>query len=161
MRWLQLEYILKGIYVGLLLFVAVESPNRGDVETVGWCVGGGLATALVIAGLGKLRAGYSVKGRLLPFVLFLLLESPGLVYAGILLGMAAGAWLILGPGKEPLLAAMVAGGSVLGLLFWLVRHVRNRWARLGIVAVLALAVPGGLLYWLHLDPTLLTGPAQV
>lgn len=155
MRWLQLEYILKGVYVGLLLFVAMQSPSWADVEMVGWCVGGGLAAALALAGFGKVKAGYSLKGRWLPFVLFLLLESPGLVYAGILLGMAAGAWFIMQPGKEPMLAAMVAGGAMLGLLFWIVRHVRRQWTRFGIVAAMAIAIPGGLLYWLQLDPTLL------
>src|SRR5262245_2369847 len=97
MRWLQTEYLLKGIFLGLLLDVALRQAGK---QTFSWepplqvllCTVGGLAVALLLAAAVKLRAGYRIRGRLLPFILFLLLESPTLVYAGILGGMLLGAW---------------------------------------------------------------------
>src|SRR5687767_12104462 len=110
MRLLQTEYILKGIYLGLLLFAALEAaaapePSWQAPLIVTACALGGLAVCLLIAAWLKMREGYRAAGRLPAFVLFLLLESPTLVYAGILLGTAVGAFLVKsgGTGIEGLL----------------------------------------------------------
>src|SRR5690242_20327717 len=85
--YLLAEYVLKGIYLGLLLFIAVQPGfSWRSVGVAAACSFGGLVLFLAVAGARKLRDGYRVTGRLPAFVLFLLLESPGLVYAGILLG---------------------------------------------------------------------------
>src|SRR5260370_28020006 len=97
MRWLQTEYILKGIFLGLLLFVALQDPSWHATGRVALCTLGGLVLLLGVAAVQKVREGYQVKGRALPFILFLLLESPGLVYAGVLLGMALGTYWIRKP----------------------------------------------------------------
>ncbi len=91
MRWLQTEYVWKGIYLGLLLFVALHEPDWKTLALVNLCTLGGLVVGLGIATVRKLVQGYRTKGRLPAFALFLLLESPALVYAGILVGTAAGA----------------------------------------------------------------------
>src|SRR5262245_2457930 len=89
------EYVLKGIYLGLLLFVAVHVADSAGVGWVFRCTAGGLRAALLIAAWSKLRQGYRVQGRLPAFLLFLLLESPTLVYAGIVVGMAAGVFVAI------------------------------------------------------------------
>src|SRR5262249_1779528 len=84
MRGLQTEYILKGIYLGLLFYLALHVPDWQTLGVVALCTFGGLALGLGAAAGHKLAQGYRVGGRVLSFLLFLLLESPGLVYAGIL-----------------------------------------------------------------------------
>ena len=93
MRWLQTEYILKGIYLGLLVYAALEGaaapePDWWAPVRVTLCSLVGLAVCLGIAGWLKMREGYKTRGQLPAFVLFLLLESPALVYSGVLLGTA-------------------------------------------------------------------------
>jgi tetratricopeptide (TPR) repeat protein len=149
MRWLVSEYILKGIFLGLLLFVALQEPDWTQTGQVALFTAGGLAVFLGIAAWLKLREGYKAQGRAPAFILFLLLESPGLVYAGILLGLAAGAYSIGRPENEVWLKYTFAGGVVLGILFWLLRRVENRWIRLGLSLALAGALVGGAVLWLH------------
>src|SRR5262249_57183565 len=86
MRSAVSEYILKGIYLGLLLFVALQTPDWPTMGVVALCMGGGLVLALVLAAWSKRREGHQVRGRLAAYVLYLLLESSMQVYVGILLG---------------------------------------------------------------------------
>src|SRR5437016_3589133 len=94
MRWQKTEFLLKGIYLGLLLYVALQGPTWADVGQVALFTFGGLVLFLGIAAYSKLREGYRVRGRLAPFILFLLLDNPGLVYAGVMLGLTVGAFSI-------------------------------------------------------------------
>src|SRR5690242_1714790 len=108
MRWLNTEYILKGVYLGLMLFAALLLAAAGDnpwqtLWRVNLCTLAGLVLALAAAAFLKLREGFRVKGRLLIFLLFLLLESPTFVYAGILLGAVVGAFLAHQEGLDHLL----------------------------------------------------------
>jgi tetratricopeptide (TPR) repeat protein len=110
---------------------------------------GGLVLMLAVAAARKLREGYQVKGRLLPFLLFLILESPELVSFGILAGMLAGALAIrqiAGTDSRALLGC-VGGGAVLGIVFGLLRHVRQRLWRLGLSLLLAAVLVTGALLW--------------
>src|SRR5262245_48590968 len=136
MRWLQSEYILKGLFLGLLLHIAlVEAvppgfdwsepvpPGTKPPEfswrapaLVGACALGGLAVALLLAALLKLREGFRVRGRYGAFALFLLLESPTLVYAGIIGGTLLGAFVLRDFQRHELLVPLVAGGAALGVL---------------------------------------------
>src|SRR5271157_2166560 len=105
MRWLKsdyVEYILKGLFLGVLLFAArQEAVPQGDepgwpaVAQVTLFTLAGLVIGLALAAVGKLREGYRLNGRVPAFVVFLFLESPGLVYAGILIGLIAGASTLL------------------------------------------------------------------
>lgn len=142
MQWQQTEFILKGVYLGLLLFVALREPTWEQLGYVGLCTLGGLLLFLLIAAFRKLREGYRARGKWLAFMLFLLLEHPGLVYGGILLGLMVGAYTLPArPAAETAsdalltrenweLLATVGGGAVLGILFWILRHVRDRRQRL-------------------------------
>jgi tetratricopeptide (TPR) repeat protein len=163
MSWPQTEYILKGIYLGLLVFVGMQLHERGDwwleLGYVALCTFAGLALFLGVAAVRKLREGYRVRGRLLPFLLFLLLENPVLVYAGVLLGLAVGAFTVpevFGQGQvrteDPehwQLAATVGGGAVLGYVFWMVRHVHDRKIRFYVGLALIAGLVGGAiaLFW--------------
>jgi tetratricopeptide (TPR) repeat protein len=98
MRWQQIEFILKGVFLGLLLFVGLvlRPPDWWkEIAQVGICTVGTLILFLAVAGFRKLREGYRVRGRWSAFVLFLILENPGMVFAGTLLGMLLGAYTLL------------------------------------------------------------------
>jgi tetratricopeptide (TPR) repeat protein len=164
MRWLKPEYLLKGLFLGALLFAALQEatlpePGWPALGQVTLLMLAGLAVGLVLAAVRKLRQGYQVNGRVPAFLVFLLLESPGLVYAGILLGLIAGAYT-LGVGRRAedtqLWITTAFGGVLLGLVFSALRDVRNRWARLGLCLLLAVLLGGGALAWLgqlnHLIP---------
>lgn len=155
MRRLQSEYLLKGVYLGLLLFVALQEPSWGSLFRVAACTFGGLVLALLVAAYQKRREGYRVAGRLPAFVLFLLLESPALVYSGILVGLTLGAFSLLGtevPSGEndprSLLLTFLIGGAVLGVVFGVLRQVHKKEVRLGLSLALAVALVAGLLYGL-------------
>ncbi len=155
MQWFQTEYILKGVYLGLLLDIALRQASRAEADasaplTLALCTLGGLALALAAAAATKLRAGYRVRGRLLPFLLFLLLESPTLVYAGILGGTLAGAWLIRTEPADELLVQMVGGGAALGVLFGVLRHVKDQRSRLGLSLAMAAGLVAAAVYWFGL-----------
>jgi tetratricopeptide (TPR) repeat protein len=147
------EYLLKGVYLGLVLCAALqisgaasgswESLARVNLPTLG-----GLALALTLAGLTKVREGYRVKGRLVVFLLFLLLESPTLVYLGILGGTVAGIYLVRQDGLEGLLLPTVGGGAAAGLAFGMLRQVRHRLARGTLIAALAAGLVAAVLFWL-------------
>ena len=135
MRWQHTEFILKGIYLGLLVFVAMQKPTWEEMAYVGGCTLAGLVIFIGIAALRKLREGYRVKARLMAFLLFLLLENPGLVFSGVLLGLIAGASLVFyGPNTAQIpnqwdFAGCVGGGIALGVLFVLLRNVQKNTKR--------------------------------
>jgi tetratricopeptide (TPR) repeat protein len=154
MRWIQTEYVLKGIFLGLLTFAALqaadsESPDWATTGKLGLCVAGGLALALGAAAAVKLRAGYQIKGRLPAFVLFLLLESSFLIYAGILFGMAVGviwAWNVGEANAGLGFFWGVAGGAILGIIFGSLREVENRWYRIALCLVMGAGIVAAALY---------------
>ncbi|MHB1421854.1 MAG: tetratricopeptide repeat protein [Gemmataceae bacterium] len=158
MRWLPTEYLLKGVYLGLVLYAALQqaaTPQLGwdALLRVNLLALGGLILALIAAAVAKVREGYRVRGRLLIFMLFLLLESPTLVYAGILGGTTAGIfWVHQLPGEQPRLQELfpptICGGAIAGLAFGSLRQVRHRLTRVGLILALAAGLVGGLLYWL-------------
>jgi tetratricopeptide (TPR) repeat protein len=149
MRGLQMEYILKGIYLGLLLYVAAHTADWTQVGTVAACTVGGLGVCLALAAVGKLQQGVKVGGQWLAFFLFLLLESPGLVYTGVLAGTAAGALLAIPPPEGSAtnwqLLSFAGGGAGLGILFAMLREVQQPQLRFGLILLLAAALVTGML----------------
>ena len=143
MRWLLSEYILKGVFLGLLLFVALQQPSWLAIGGIFLCIVGGLALCLGVAGYGKIKKGYKVAGRWPAFILFLLLESPQLVYAGIIGGTLFGSYLARGDENPEWFLATFLGGAAVGLCFWALRHVADRGTRLGLSFALAVALGGG------------------
>jgi tetratricopeptide (TPR) repeat protein len=148
MRWQYTEYILKGLYLGLLLYVALQEPTGPEVGQVALCVGAGLAGALGLAAARKLSAGQNIRGRILPFLVFLLLDNPGLVYAGTLIGLAVGAHWVEHAERQALLPYLVAAGIVLGLVFAQVHQVQDRRVRWGGSFALSAALVGAVLIWI-------------
>jgi tetratricopeptide (TPR) repeat protein len=166
MRFLQPEYLIKGAYLGLVLFAALvvgsiapEPPAtvREALLAINLATLGGLVLALVLAGLLRVRQGFRVRGRLIPFVLFLLLESPTLAYVGILGGSVAGLYLARdlvaseqADTLQRLFLPVLGGGAAAGLVLGLLRYLRHRMLRLLLVLGLAgLLVTAGLA-WLGL-----------
>src|SRR5438552_1281593 len=104
LRWEQTEFLLKGVYLGLLMMIAWQKPTWEDLGYVALYSLGGLALFLGVAALRKIREGYKVSGNLLGFLLFLILEHPGMVYAGLLLGLSFGTYRVtrvIPEGEEP------------------------------------------------------------
>lgn len=160
LRWLLPEYVLKGVFLGLLIFVALEEVRWIQSAQVAVCTIGGLTISLAIAAGQKLREGYQVRGWIAAFVLFLLLESPGLVYAGTSLGLAIGAFSIRKADSENLFLAAFGGGAALGVMLWLIRLVNNRWARMGLSLGMAACLIAAAWYGLHESSALLQDQAE-
>ncbi|MEI7685763.1 MAG: hypothetical protein WCL32_12115 [Planctomycetota bacterium] len=153
MRWDQTEYILKGVYLGLLVVVALHGPTWTDIGILAATTATGLALALGAVALRKVREGATVRGRVIGFALFLLLENPRTVFGGVLGGLTAGTYLIIrgteqwGPVLYPVL-----GGVVLGMGLWTVRNLRDAKIRNYLGFALALAIVGGAAAALWLNP---------
>jgi tetratricopeptide (TPR) repeat protein len=162
MRWLLSEYVLKGIFLGLLVYVARLAAERNDWQITGIAAIAtlvGLVVCLGVAALLKFRQGYRVHGRAAAFTLFLLLESPSLVYAGIVLGLAAGALYATGaPAAENALLPYLGSGAFLGVLFAFLPQIKDRRARIAACFALAVLIVGGALYWFHEHPEFLEPP---
>ena len=155
MRWSHLEYLLKGLFLSLVLYAALQmshDPPRGSYAEpllrFNLPILVGLLLVLLITGGSKLREGYRLKGRFWIFVFFLLLESPTLVYAGIFGGVIVGTYLIQQTAGSDLLLPVLGGGALLGLGFVLVRLIRVRSVRLVVILLLASALAVGLYFWL-------------
>ncbi len=148
MRWLS-EYVLKGIFLGLLAFVALQETDWSQTGQVVLFTLLGLTVSLAIASWRKLRQGYQIRGRLPAFMLFSLLESPGTVYAGVILGLAIGAFSIRRPESERLFLITFVAGGLLGVVFCLLQLITNRWARVGSSLAMAAALIAGAWYGLH------------
>lgn len=163
MRWAKSEYILKGVFLGLLLFVSLQKgldwSATGRVAL--WLVGGFLA-ALIVAAVRQIKDIRGLGRNPVGFLLFLLLENPFLIYMGIVLGLAGAAidYLVplraeherLGiplPPEADILGYCVFGGAVFGYGLGELRQIPNALYRLGITAGLCAAVGVILYYWLE------------
>src|SRR6266566_2646765 len=91
-RWLLPEYVLKGVFLGLLSFVAFQDVISKEALQVAGLTVGGLLVALAFGAMYMVHEGYESRGRLGALMMFVLLESSGLVYGGTLLGLAIGAF---------------------------------------------------------------------
>lgn len=153
MRWDQTEYLLKGIYLGLLVVVALHSPSWADIGIVAGCTVGGFLLSLGWAAVQKLRSGVSIGGQALGFLLFLLLENPQAVFTGIVGGLAAGTYFIIrGSEQHELIFGPVLGGMVLGLGMGALRNLRDVKHRSGVGLALAAALIGGAACALYFYP---------
>ncbi len=167
--WHRNEYILKGLFLGLWVFFALQVPaNPADAWkdiswVLGW-VGTGLAVGLAL-GVGRLmRRGVKPWDNWKAFPLLVLLESPLFIYSGVMLGLGFGVFSgneLVKPWAEPLaqfvgltwddirhtppvggwLGYCAVGGAVLGFGLYRMRQMEDGlWRFLGGAAVAALMV---------------------
>jgi tetratricopeptide (TPR) repeat protein len=93
--WHRNEYILKGVFLGLWVFFALQVPpdRAGAWVDILWVVGwvcAGLAAGLLAGTVLQLSRGVRPWDNWLAFPLIVLLESPTFIYGGIVAGLAVG-----------------------------------------------------------------------
>ncbi len=153
LTWQQSEFLLKGVYLGILVTIGLLNPRPDDLAIIALFTVAGLVLFLTVAAVRKIREGYRVRGRWLGFIIFLLLETPWMVYAGLLVGLMVGTgWTfkywhpeILSDETQIPPEAMwpILGGAVLGGAFYAMRNIRKRLHRFYIgVGMIALLVGG-------------------
>jgi hypothetical protein len=142
MRWDQTEFLLKGIYLGLLLMVALHGPGWAELVWVGLFSLGGLTLSLAAAGRQQWNRGHLPRGWHLSYLLFLLLENPGKVYTGLIAGLALGAYVTFRDQSSELDLWAVGGGAALGAVMYALRNVRRRSTRLYLGLSLAVVLAG-------------------
>lgn len=140
MRWPLSEYVLKGVFLGLLLCAALSAPDATAAGQVTICLVGGFGIGLAVAAVRKVSQGFRPGGRPFSFLLFLLLESPVLVYAGSVLGLAVGAFTLTADENRSQLAYIVGGGAAFGVGLAVLRAVRPPNVRLGVALAAGVAV---------------------
>ena len=117
------EYILKGVFLGLWVFVALQvavdrEAVRKDLPWVlGW-VALGLVVALILGTIRQVLRGVRPWQNWAAFPLLVLLESPNFIYGGLVLGLAAG--VLSGRAFAEPWAGPIAG--LFGLTFDDIRH---------------------------------------
>jgi len=156
MPWLQIEYILKGLALGLILLVALQisTVQRTDyTEPLLYSNGPaliGLGLALAGAAGLKFREGYRSRGSITVYLLFLLLECSSLIYLGILGGLAVALWNTnwkYQPALESFYLPVLAGSVGVGIAFSLLPRVQKRPVRLGVMLVAAGALAASVFLW--------------
>ena len=151
MRWVQSEYALKGLFLGLLLYAAVQIqlPDAIGVTPAPWHTAGqlavymliGLGAAIAIGGLRQLIDLVGILKKPHAGVLFLLLENPLLIYAGLIGGLAVGVGILFDPEKANLFVLAI-GGAILGYGFSQLSDIKDFRFRHS----LAIAVGAGVVY---------------
>jgi tetratricopeptide (TPR) repeat protein len=163
-----IEYWGKGLAMALIAFVALETclndaqPDPWRLAIVYLPALAGLLAFMSVAAVGMFRAGHRVGGRVPAFVVFLLLDNPFRVYLGILGGLVLGVLAVVYLAQWPWLhlpMAIVAGLAI-GEAFSFLQRVANRWIRGGTVLVLLAGLAAGFLFWVKVQPELLTTAQQ-
>jgi tetratricopeptide (TPR) repeat protein len=159
-RWIQIEYIGKGVALGLLAALAFRAPDWTRTAVFVGITTVGLIAALGLAGA---KTAQRASGRLLAFLLFLILENSALVYAGVLAGMLVGGIVLtfaFEGGWTPVdLLAGIGGGAVVGGAFSFLRSLENRWLRGTTVLIFGAAAAAGILTALSRFTNVLEGDA--
>jgi len=168
-RWEIYEYLLKGLYLGLWVFLALQVPQDEAnlwvkiAWTTSWLIVS-FVIVFLLASIWQIIRGIRPWRNWLAFPIFVLLESPTFIYTGILMGVvvsvysgnpAAEAWVgplveLVGGRFEDIrhsfpssewLSYCVAGGLLLGYGFYRLRQTEEpRWRLwLGLVLAAALA----------------------
>src|SRR4051812_15564456 len=98
MRWQRIEYILKGIYLGIVLFLALalrEEASWTRLWLIEFITFGALGIAIAFLAAVDIHRGHQVHGRLGAFLLFLILDNPPVVYTSVFCGLTAAALTLL------------------------------------------------------------------
>ncbi len=164
MLWVQAEYALKGIFLGLLLFVGLQAPSWEVVGRIAIYMLAGLGIGIVIAIARQLADLPRLIAKPHAFIVFLLLENPLLIYAGVLGGLVFGAHTEasvsglfnviqramaeasgepipeMATAESPSLLALAIFGGIVGYGFGRFRTIADPRKRLGIVIIVGVAV---------------------
>ena len=89
-NWQTTEFLLKGVYLGLLVTIAWLLPAPDELALISAFMIAGLLVFLGVAAYRKIQEGYRIRNNWFGFLIFLVLENPGLVYAGLLVGLSIG-----------------------------------------------------------------------
>ena len=152
LSWQQTEFLLKGVYLGLLVMIAWLEPAPGELAAIGLATLGGLLLFLSVAAVRKYREGFRPKGNWLGYLIFMLLENPGMVYAGVLVGLTAGTVFTFNRRGDDAITLEslwpVLGGGVLGAIFYNLRFVRQPMYRLWLsVAMAAILISAAMAFY--------------
>lgn len=155
MNWLLTEYLLKGVFLGLLAFAALQRPTWSQTGTLAGFLFGGLILSLVLSFVAWLPRGIKVGGKLVALFLFLLLESPTLVYFGLIGGLLTGALWVKNPEvSQGLLPICVGVGALVGLAMGEARRIGSANVRSMVAAAVACILVGVAIYFIENDPIL-------
>ena len=169
MRWVQAEYALKGIFLGLLLFVGLQAPSWEVVGRIAVYMLIGLGTGMTIGMLRQLGDLPRMIQKPHAFIVFLLLENPLLIYAGVLGGLVYGAFTEVqiaglasiaeqltavsdvgtGSSINSLLLILAIIGGIAGYGFGELRTVRDPRYRLGLAIAVGAAIVYAIVLWLE------------
>jgi tetratricopeptide (TPR) repeat protein len=148
-RYYWWEYAAKGGLVGLLAAIALAPANPIVALTLYGSIVAGFVVAMTIAGWHALRrSNQRIRGRFWPFLCYLILERPGAVYAGVLVGLLAGLTVCLFLGwlhNWHWLALAGVLGAATGVLFSLFLGLHNRWLRTSTVLISAAVAAAGFI----------------
>ena len=151
MRWAQSEYLLKGVFLGLLLFVALDSQSWSETGQVGLYMAGGFGIGLLLAIIRQVRDLPRLLRRPFGFLVFVLLENPLLIYSGVILGLAFGAFQVFEKADTNRLLTCVIGGLVFGYSLEQLRRIPEwRYKLAGVILDGAIVIML-LDYWLGPD----------
>lgn len=124
--WHRNEYILKGVFLGLWAFVALQvavDPTAVRIDlpwVLGWmCTG--LLVGLIVGTVRQMSRGVKPWDNWAAFPILVLLESPMAIYTGLTLGLAAG--VLSGRDFAEPWAGQIA--NWFGLTFADIRHVQS------------------------------------
>jgi tetratricopeptide (TPR) repeat protein len=124
--WHRNEYLLKGVFLGLWTFFALQVPADRHAAWVhiGWVlgwVGAGLLLGLIAGTVLQFARGLRPWHNWAAFPLLVLLESPTFIYGGIVLGLVGG--VLSGREFAEPWASHVAGWF--GLTFDQIKHLQS------------------------------------
>jgi len=156
MRAYGIEYFLKGIFLGLAIYGALQvgraqNPNAFLFLILNGTAWVGFLLALILGAFSQRNQFQLGFKNPLAFLLFLLLEHSSKIFDGILLGTALGVFLVV-PSDPQLMLSCVGIGATLGISFSTVRRVRKKNYRLGIIFGVAAGLSGAIAYFLGLTP---------
>jgi tetratricopeptide (TPR) repeat protein len=165
LTWQQTEFLLKGVYLGLLVMIAWFVPSWDELALIALFTLSGLTVFLTMAAVLKIREGYRVRGNWAGFLVFLLLENSGMVYAGLLVGLSFGAMFVFnhrdipeGAVAFPLEAVWpVLGGGILGGVFYNLRSVQQPIHRFWLSAAMLALLVGGAAAFFYFNPYSIEG----
>jgi hypothetical protein len=147
------EYLAKGFFLGLWVYLALIQPDReAFARVVMWGLGG-LALGLLTGLAFQLKRGYRPGQNLLGFLLMVILDSSYFIYLGMIGGFALGTGLETDPPTDRAwLTYAILGGMLLGYGLHQLRQIQNWTYRLAMGFALGAALTYFAIYYLGQVP---------